>query len=264
MSSTRTSSRKHSAGFTLIEMLVVAPLVILVIGGVVGLMIALVSDTVISAKRNNLTATIHSSLDAIEKDIKIATSINASSGNLPSPQGFNDTTNPFNSSGSGNDAAIILTQYATSANPYESERNLIYYDNPPASAQNPTRCNTSQATLNPALTVKVIYFVKGTSLYRRTIVPDVANNNPITCSNIRPWQKNSCTTAGTGICATKDTKLADNVSKFTLEYLNPTETSTSAATTETTGVRVTLELTGNTAGTSVKTSGVMRASKTNN
>lgn len=249
-------SRRHGRGFTLVEMLAVAPLVILVIGGIIGLMLALISDAVVSAERNNMTSSIQNSLDMMERDVKLATTISTNSGTLPSPQGKDNGTAPFDSVDS-----LVLIQYATTANPYDSTRNLVYQANPAA------YCGTAQQLFNPTVQTKIIYFrASDGSLYRRTIVP-----NPSTCGNVKPWQKNSCATVGS-LCVVKDTKLSEGISAMTLEYFTPSRPtiassvaeSTADRTTTTNSVRVTLELTRSVAGTSVKANGAMRAAKANN
>ena len=55
MRSLLTTKHARSQGFTLIEMLVIAPLVIITISGFVALMVSMVGDVLVTRDQNNLT-----------------------------------------------------------------------------------------------------------------------------------------------------------------------------------------------------------------
>lgn len=248
MYSTNTNHRQTS-GFTLVEMLVIAPIVILFIGGVVAFIISLVGDTLVSSERNTMTWQIQSSLDQIESDVRLATSINSTSGTMPSPQGNGGGTTAFSGT-----SALILTQLATTKNPYDTSRSLIYLANP-ASA-----CGTNAEYINPALTIQVIYFISGGTLYRRVSYP---LPTAATCGSVTPWQINSCSAIGASPCLAKDQALVPNVTMGLEYFTGSTSTATTATPSVTTSTRVTLTVNRTIAGSNLSSSGVMSATRLN-
>ena len=77
MSYSKTASQP---GFTLVEMLVVAPIVILVVGGIVALLIALVGDVLIARERNSMAYNTQDALNLIEQDVRLSSNIQATTG----------------------------------------------------------------------------------------------------------------------------------------------------------------------------------------
>ena len=246
------------AGFTLIEMLVVAPIAIIAIATLISLMVALVGDVSISRERSVSSYSVQNALDRIEQDARIATMYMPTYSLVSSPQGRNGATAPFTTS-SGD---IILSQYATTGSPYDATRQIVYY------ADQPNPCNGSY-TLNRPLTVRVIYFTTGTAgnqtLWRRVIVPPYSTTSSDTthvCA--QPWQRDNCPAPVTisATCQAEDEKILDNVSSFTTTYY----TSTGATTTDVRNadsMKVSLTQTKQITGESVATSGVTRASHIN-
>ena len=245
-------------GFTLIEMLVVVPLAVIVIATIISLMVALVGDIAVSRERSVSSYSVQDALDRIEQDARVATTYMPTFSLVKSPQGRNGSTGAFSTT-SGD---IIISQYATTANPYDASRQIVYY------ADQPNPCSGSY-TLNRPLTVRVIYFTTGTAgnqkLWRRTIVPQVsttATDTTKVCAN--PWQRNNCPAPVTvsANCDTEDELVLDNVSTFTTTYY----TDTGATTTDpraATSLKVTLTQTEQIAGETIATSGVTRASHVN-
>lgn len=169
------------AGFTLIEMLVIAPLVLIVIAGLVGAMVSMIGDSLIASSRADAAYNIQDTLSQIEQDSRVATSFMGNFSYFSSPQGRNGGTAPFSYS-SNND--LILTQQSTSSSPYNNTRQLIHYANQPASCSGDTSSNRT-------LFNRVVYFLitngDGTkSLWRRTIM--------------NPWNLNA-TPDGNTVCA---------------------------------------------------------------
>ncbi len=244
------TSRRSTPGFTIVEMLVIAPIAMLLIAGIIAFITTIVGDTLISSERNTMTWQIQSSLDQIENDVRLSTSINATSGTMPSPQGNGGGTAAFTS-----DSAIILTQFATTQNPYNTARTLIYLANPSSA------CNTNIQYTNPTLSVQVIYFISGGALYRRTSYPLPI---PATCGGATPWQTNSCAAIGTSPCIAKDQLMLTDATMALQYYTDPSTTANAtAATNLTSTLRVTLSATRTIAGSSISNSGVMRATRLN-
>jgi len=232
-------------------MLVIAPIVILLIGGFIAFIMTIVGDTLVANERNTMTWQIQTSLDQIENDVRLATSINGNTGPMPNPQGSNNGTAAFDSSNS-----LILTQFATTQNPYNSARSLIYLANP-ASA-----CSTSSKYVNPTLNIQIIYFISGGTLYRRVSYPPVVAG--ATCGDETPWQINSCATIGSSPCIAKDQVMLKDATMVLQYYTNPSTTPSGTATANsTTSARATLTATRTVAGASVSNSGVIRATRLN-
>jgi type II secretory pathway pseudopilin PulG len=254
------SLRNAARGFTLIELLVVAPIAIIVIATLISLMVALVGDVAVSRERSVSTYDVQDALDRIEQDARIATTYMPSFSLFVSPQGENDATAAFTSA-SGD---LIMSQYATTANPYDVNRKVVYY------ADQPYAC-TGTYTLNRPMTNRVIYFTKVTggvtSLWRRVIVPDGSTSDTGTtklCDN--PWQRNSCSDAfaATSPCQTRDEKMLDYVSSFAITYYNQAGgTLTAAQARDAASIKVSLTQTKSISGESVATNGVARASHIN-
>lgn len=211
-------------GFTLVEMLVVAPLIILLIGTLIAYITTLTGDSLQLRERGDMAYGVQSALDSIENDSIKATRFLATSGTLPSPQGkdssFNGTA-AFTSSDS-----LVIGVIATSKDPLNPDRIPINYEN------QPHPCGSNQSS-NTFLITKAIYFVKDGSLWRRTIVPsynmDSPPNDYTVCNT--PWQRNSCSIGQTAsICRSEDSELVKNVSDFTVKYYtSPSSTTPLAA-----------------------------------
>lgn len=221
MSRIKQHSHRNARGFTLVEVVVIAPILILVLGGFVVALVTMVGDTLASRDANALVFSTQSALDRIEQDVRLATGFQSSSGiqQLPQGQDSNYTgTASFTASATNH---LIMAVPATTVNPLDSARQIVYYANQP----NP--CGSDQS-YNTPLTTTVIYFVYNNSLYRRAIVPTytlTAGQPNTVCA--APWQQNTCSPGYTNArCQTQDSKLLDNVSSLGLAYYsNPTSTS---------------------------------------
>ncbi len=75
-----------NAGFTLVEMLVVAPLVILLVGVIIGFITTITGDALTTNRRGAITYSAQQALDIIERDIRLSSNFLDSSGSLPSEQ----------------------------------------------------------------------------------------------------------------------------------------------------------------------------------
>jgi Tfp pilus assembly protein PilV len=255
-------NKKRSAGFTLIEVLIIAPIVILAVGGFVAVMVTMVGDVLVTRDQSSLSYETQSALDRIEQDAKLSTQFLVTSGTQVSPQGsdsnftgtaaFTNTTN-----------TLIFSTLATTKNPSDTERGLVYY------ANQPNACGADQRYNRPMLT-KTMYFIKSGSLWRRTVVPDWNTNatvdNNTVCNDV--WQRNSCSPGypGSNRCQTNDEKVMDNVSSMTTKYYTSPESTTdvgaSAALTAST-IDVTVNSSKTTAGNPITDTGTVRVTKLN-
>jgi Tfp pilus assembly protein PilV len=218
------SQNKHrvsSQGFTLIEVLIIAPIVVLMVGGFVSLMVTMVGDVITTRDQSTLSYETQSALDRIEQDTRLSTQFLVTTGTLTTPQGSNNNftgTSAFSSTSN----QLIFNALTTDENPTSSSRWLIYYANQP----NP--CGGGQPH-NRVLVSKVIYFINAGSLWRRTVMPPFNQNNPIDANTVcsAPWQKNSCSPGYSAtLCKTNDEEIMKNVDTFTVKYFSaPNSTS---------------------------------------
>jgi hypothetical protein len=258
-------NHNHAAdGFTLIEMLVIAPIVLLAIGGFVALMVSMVGDILATRDYNNTTYNTQDALNRIEQDVRLSSQFLTTTGTTSPQQGSDNNfsgTAPFIISDTNN--MLLLSLPATDKNPVDATRQIINYANQP----NP--CDTTQ-TANKIFIFKVAYFIKNGSLWRRTILPPYDTNatpdNNTVCTP--PWQQNSCSVGyiNDGHCQTNDVELVKNVQSLTVQYFaDPTSTvnvfAAGAATATTLSAAISTAST--TAGRTINTSQSVRATKLN-
>jgi prepilin-type N-terminal cleavage/methylation domain-containing protein len=216
--------RQLQKGFTLIEMLVVAPIVILAIGAFLTVIISMTGEVISSRASNALVYNIQDALNRVEQDTKLSTGFLAQTdtdpagagGNaLEAGQGINNTTAPFLSV-SGGTSSLILNMIATNDNPLSPNSSFVFLIN------QPDPCASPQA--NQPLSYNVVYFVQDSTLWRRVVMPqNYADTTNFSCAT--PWQRPSCNPAfianpGNAFCATEDIRLVDGVTDFITQYLN--------------------------------------------
>ncbi|HJP80969.1 MAG TPA: hypothetical protein VJ841_01060 [Candidatus Saccharimonadales bacterium] len=201
--------QKRQEGFTLIEMLIIAPIVILAIGGFVALMVTMVGEVLVTREESTLTYNTQAALDRIEQDVRLSTQFLVTTGTLTTPQGSDDATAAFSNTSN----TLLLSTLATDKNPTDISRGLVYLDNQPNPCSGDKRYN--RVLLN-----KVIYYIKNGSLWRRTVVPDwtlTSGQSTTVCS--APWQQDSCTPGYTAsLCQTNDEKIMDNITSLGVQY----------------------------------------------
>lgn len=209
------TSRTGERGLTLIEVLVIAPLIILLIAVLVGYVTALTGESLRANAKNALAYDTQAALDNIETTA--ATAIHFCGTYTFSPSSTDTCNTPTDTNqGSDNDTAsfayttggrkdLIVLEYATTASPTDPSRTVIHQDAPHA-------CGSGDETLNQPLLVPVVYFVESGTLYKRTLTPGATG-----CS--APFQRTSCAAGVVGsACTRQDEKLLTDVSEFTVAY----------------------------------------------
>lgn len=244
----------QQAGFTLVEMLVVAPIMVLIIAGFVGLMVNLTGDALVSTARSNLLFETQDALNQIEQDAAISMAFSDSL-TAPVPQMKADSSGTFEASAGD----IILSQPATNDNPYNPARSLVYYSNQPLA------CGAPGFQSNNTFAIQIVYFIREESgiksLYRRTIVPATAAGS--LCAT--PWQRNSCrlTSLNPTICQAKDSKLLTNVDTVTVSYFNKANPSVSVVPASADSLKVTLKTAVQAAGKPISNTLYLTATRNN-
>jgi type II secretory pathway pseudopilin PulG len=265
-----TKNQKKS-GFTLVELMIVAPTVVLVIGIFVAAIIAMTGDVLSSRSSNVLTYNIQNAMDRIKQDVSSSSAFLASNNiSITSPQGYNNDATIFhNASASGN--MLILNTYATTTNPANSNFDYVYSNHPNA-------CGDSQVDQNQPITLNIVYFVKNGTLWRRIVAP----SNYATSSCSKPWQQPSCAPGITNVfCKTEDVRLVDGIDSsngFNISYYSdstsatadPTASNSSASDSDraaalekTNTISVTINATSHTSGRTVNQTGTIRAASPN-
>lgn len=264
-------------GFTIIELLIVAPIVILTIGAFVTVIVSMTGEVLATRSSNALAYSIQDALNRIEEDVKLSTTFLAANNVTPltSGQGYDDGTADFSNVDATKGNMLILNTLATTGNPLASTSGLIYLSNLAPSNQ-PNTCASSQVNQNAPMTMNIIYFVKDSKLWRRT----VASSTYLTAGCNIPWQQPSCTSIDTnpGFCKTQDVLLVDgiNPSDFVVQYFNTADSTAAnsvasdvnespanryAALQSTATVGATINVTKTTAGRNVSQGGTIRATK---
>jgi len=235
---------RRSPGFTLIEMAVIAPIVILLIGTFIALIVNLTGEVMSTRGANILTYNVQDALNRIEQDVKLSTTF-LSVNNIDistTKQGYGGTTttgsttnftNVDKTSSSGSTASIILNVLVTDGNPLSTSASLVYLKDQP----NP--CTSSaEYSKNRPMTANVVYFIDSSNtLWRRVIMPANYKTASVYCGNA-PWQIPSCISGYSAgslpFCKTNDEKLVEGVapSDFAFQYY-PSASSTTPSTSAT-------------------------------
>lgn len=210
--------RRTSAGFTLIEMLIVAPIVILVLGAVIVAIVQLTGQALAERTAAQMANDLQTSLDRIEQDVQRSGAFLATSSiTITSPQGYDNGTQPFASvpttTNPNSGYKLILNSFMTTKNPSDSTRELVYLPD------QPNACASGDIEQNQASMANVIYFVSNDTLWRRTVMP--ADYLTDVCAGVVPWQRPSCAIGITGtLCVTQDEALIQGISanNFVIRY----------------------------------------------
>lgn len=214
-------------GFTVVELLVVAPIIILLIGVFISAIIAMTGDVLSSRGESETLFDAQYAVDMIERDVKTSAAFLATNNILlTSPQGKNNDTTKFSNADTTIGSTLILNSYITTSNPISENRNFINYKSPNA-------CDSTNVSENDKLTYNIVYFTKLNpdngkyTLWRRVIMP--VNYATIGCS--QPWQQPSCSPESSdAFCKAKDIRILDGIEEggFVIKHYldaNPTEIS---------------------------------------
>ncbi len=256
--------RAVSRGFTLVEMLVIAPVVLLVIAGLVSAMVTMIGDSIVANDRSSAAYNIQDTLSRIEQDSRVATSFMKTFSFLTSPQGRDGGTAPFDYSANGD---LILAQQSTTASPYDTTRQPVYY------ANQPVGCGAGDISGNRVLYTRVIYFLQNNTLWRRTIVNTWDTNATPGANTVcnAPWQRDTCpyttpssqiSNAQGSVCQGIDERMLDNVASFDVKYYDANGNTTSNPTQALT-VSASITLTRTVSGNPITQTSVIRAVRRN-
>lgn len=207
------STRTNLVGFTLVEVLVISPIIILFVGMFIALLVTLTGESLVVREKNSAIYDTQSALDDMQASVTQSTAFLSTTGTIQSPQGKNNSSGTaFTDVTAGQPDALLLQLPATNKNPRDPTRTLIYTG---AGA-----CNS----INPLHTYTVIYFVDDDAqtsatndfaLYKRTVL-----STATPCTTV--WQRGSCrstviNSGNASICMTSDDRLLGGATSIGLE-----------------------------------------------
>jgi hypothetical protein len=203
------------SGFTLVEILVIAPIVILAISVFVTLIITITGDVLRTKGTSDLIYNTQDTLDRIEQDAVRTVEFRATSYTPLSPNGMTGTTNfdgaaAFTIDGSS-PARLIMRSLTTDSQPLSDTRQLVYKNTP--------NCTVSTT---PYM-ADIVYFIRDSSLWRRVLIGDSTLTGANTAGSpcMSPWQVATCSLGwSSSVCKADDSELVTNVSAVTIEYFN--------------------------------------------
>lgn len=187
-------------GFTLVEVLVVSPVMMLSIMLILSFMFNAFVDMSAKSAQLELDSDAQLALFTVRDDIMFA---NYFAGTVQP-----DANDPNKSGGWNaiNDNALILSEASYTANRQSQNRELVYIKDSP----NP--CGSIDDGQNAFSTNTLIYFVENNTLYLRVIIPDQLNN----C--LSTYRKQTCPASVATPDCPADSVIATNVKDFSLTY----------------------------------------------
>lgn len=247
-------------GFTLVEMLVIAPLALLIIAGFIGLMVNMTGDVLATQQRSRQIYNTEDALGEIQQDVRLAGGF-ASKVTATSPQGAHNDATAWTAS-AGSSTLLISTYGVTNTSVSFGISNSLVYQSAPNS------CSSGSYIYNPPYVVSIVYFIAPSSdgssqaLWRRTIL-----SAGTTCSLGSLVQRGSCAYGATingSPCQTHDEEVLDGVTSAAFTYYaNPGDTTPVADPTTAGTVDAALTTSSNVAGSPYTYSVDLRATAIN-
>lgn len=216
-------THQHSAGFTIVELAIIVPILIVSVLVLFESMFYLVRVAAINRTQTALIYENQNALNIIEADAVLTTTF------LPTTDtNVTDVYKPTSNAGQWSylgdtqDSAtrvLILRAFNTTTNPLSADRVPSFLS--------ALGCDTDDIYSNDILQYNIIYFVKDGNLYRRRAL----DTSQATCET--PYQKQSCPSLETlGLptrdtsCAADDELIATDVTAFSVQYYQTKNSST--------------------------------------
>jgi len=225
-------SRQNECGLTIIEVLVIAPLIILLIGTIVGSLSILTGQGLEQRESSVVVYQAQAALQDIEANALDARTFLTTTGAVSSPQGKNDSTTAFTNTTTDEPDTLIFQAQATTKARNNASRQFVFY-NTKKSDNSAGSCTDDGKRDNNEFLLTYVYFVKDNTLWKRTLW---GPNSSTVCGGAAAiWQRPSCALAniGSGACEVEDERILNDVSELTLAYYtlptDSTELSAAAA-----------------------------------
>lgn len=210
--------KSQSRGFTLVEIMVISPIIILAIGAFIAMIITMTGEVLSSRAANMLAYDVQDALNRIEQDVKLSGTFLAEN-NVPvsssTGQGWGPSyNNKFTNVSSSRGDALILNSLVTNKNPLDPDSRALYL------ADSPSPCSSDSYIRNKPLMMNIVYFVEDGALWRRTIMPSNYNTESQLCGGTS-WYQPSCKPGKTSsFCKTEDIRVINGISgeDFSVSY----------------------------------------------
>lgn len=205
------NNRVNSRGFTLVEILIILPPVLLITMVAVSVLFSLVLSNSQSQFEVAGANSVKTSLNIIEQDMKTGAALLTTQDSQMTDAYIADSggANWSYNGTSAQSRALIIRGYATTDSPSSTTKNPVYI--------NQFGCDAANLYSNPVLTTNIIYFVKNNSLYRRVLI----DNTKTLCPGVTPYQRQSCPpglASPDPSCKASDSLLLKDVATFTVQY----------------------------------------------
>lgn len=221
-------TQSKSAGFTLIEIGLIVPILIVTVLILFDALFALIRASDVEAGRIDITYDKQIAISNVESDIVLSSqflpTVDAAITTDPYPPDSNGGTWSYRGE-SSDTRALIARIYSTTLNPLDTERQPVFIGDPAGAV-----CDATNIYYNSVQQYNVVYFVRDGELLRRRLIDRTTQ-----LCNPGQYQKFSCpsqdylTSQGAGsrdaTCQADDEVLATGVTNFEVQYY-ATKTST--------------------------------------
>lgn len=198
---------REESGFTLVELLVMAPIMIVTIVLLMSYMFDQFGQLTQQGAQINLQVDAQAITFSMQDDIffasNFAKAINTNLSDTYQPSGgWNYNTTP---------QTLIISSLALTKSHRSADREPVYI--------NTEGCDEATIMNNSELYNNIIYFADGTNLYKRILT---APGSVATCGT--SYQKQSCPAANATTTCPPDRLLTDKLNSFTVTYLDTNNT----------------------------------------
>ena len=197
------STKHNNQGFTLVELLIVCPILMVVIAILMNFIFNQYGQLLVQNSAINLEVQSSGILSNIKKDIEPSNAFLKST-NAQLVDSFAPSGGWLaNNSGS----VLIISSAASTAKPESVDSQPVYVNKNGCSPEN-------QKILNDILDYNIVYFVSGSKLYKRI----VTNTTSSVCGS--NYLKQTCPEEQYSIDCPKDIMLTDQLASFQVQYLD--------------------------------------------
>jgi len=201
---------KHrQAGFTLIEVGIVVPMALLVLGIIFSYLVTMYLESLQQTSQLSVMDDVNSSINKMNDDLVTSAGFQSTLSSyltdVYAPSGGWNANN-----GSSESPVLIVRALATTANSKNSAKKVVRLQK--------LTCNTDNEVINPILYYNIVYFVSSGNLYKRTIAANTDASGLSACDT-PIQQKQTCPSgAVNAACNGKDVLIATDVSDFHATY----------------------------------------------
>ena len=205
--------RTSTKGFTVPELLVAIVVSTIILVGIMVILVNLSRTGASNIAASNQIRESQSAMATIKQDLVYTTKFLIEPTITDEDIAASPTGTWKHTGGGSNKRTLILQEQATSKPRQDATTAIVYRQS--------GGCPMGYA---PVYT-NAIYYLKDTTLYRRSLVPPAVVGDPYCNSISSLGQTQTCRTPGTPtICTEKDTIIARNITKFNIEYYtNPAD-----------------------------------------